>query len=181
MPAQIRTRGFRYDPVTIALHWLVAAVVIFQWAGGRTIDWFPKGPLKIDARSAHLVAGLLLALVVVFRLYWKALRGERAPRSPDERFGAIARVAHWLLLVLVICLCGLGLLLEGLRGDSLFNVVRLPALGAFDPAARHLLANRITDWHGLAANLILVLAGLHASAAMVHHFALKDGVLRRML
>jgi cytochrome b561 len=27
----------------------------------------------------------------------------------------------------------------------------------------------------------LILAGLHAAAALVHHYILRDGVLRRML
>jgi cytochrome b561 len=31
------------------------------------------------------------------------------------------------------------------------------------------------------ANGLLILAGLHALAALVHHFLLKDNVLRRML
>ena len=39
----------------------------------------------------------------------------------------------------------------------------------------------ITHWHGLAANLLLGLVGLHAAAALFHHYILRDGVLGRML
>ena len=31
------------------------------------------------------------------------------------------------------------------------------------------------------ANTILILAGLHAAAALFHHYVLRDGVLHRML
>jgi cytochrome b561 len=51
---------------------------------------------------------------------------------------------------------------------------------AFDPANKA-LRHLIGDWHALAANAILILAGVHAAAALFHHFILRDGVLRRML
>jgi cytochrome b561 len=37
------------------------------------------------------------------------------------------------------------------------------------------------ELHGTAANIILIVAGLHAGEALVHHFLLRDHVLRRML
>jgi cytochrome b561 len=171
----------RYDPTTIGLHWLVAVAVILQWTGGQTIDWFPKGPLKIDARSVHIALGASLAGLLLLRLYWRAVRGRRLPPAQTGPLGLLAVGTHGALILNLLVLVGLGLLLAGLRGDSLFNLVKLPALGDLSPKARHLLTDRITDLHGLAANLILALAGFHAAAALVHHLFWKDGVLRRML
>jgi cytochrome b561 len=175
-----RLLGFRYDPTTIALHWLVAALVAAQWVGGRTIDWFPKGELRIDARSVHILVGAILAAAMALRVYWKLFRAAKAPAIPGDRLDAAARTAHWGLLLTVGAVAALGLILEGLRGDSLFNLTRLPALGPFSPPERHATANQITDWHALAANLLLIFAALHAGAALVHHFILRDDVLRRM-
>ena len=39
----------------------------------------------------------------------------------------------------------------------------------------------IHGWHELAANAILIVAGLHAAAALFHHYILRDATLRRML
>jgi cytochrome b561 len=39
----------------------------------------------------------------------------------------------------------------------------------------------IGGWHALAANAILVVAGVHAAAALFHHYILRDPTLRRML
>jgi cytochrome b561 len=42
----------------------------------------------------------------------------------------------------------------------------------------------LADWgdvHGFLGDAILVLAGLHAVAAIYHHVLLKDGVLKSML
>lgn len=175
------TSPTRYDPTTIALHWLVAIAVVLQWTGGHTIDWFPKGPLRIDARSVHIVLGASIAGLLLLRLYWRAIRGRRLPPAQTGPLGLLAVGTHWALILNLLVLVGLGLLLAGLRGDSLFNLMKLPALGDLEPKARHALANRITDLHGLAANLILALAGFHAAAALMHHLFWKDGVLRRML
>ena len=152
-----------------------------QWIGGNTIDWFPKGPLKIDARSVHIVVGLILAQVFALRLYWRLFRAPQRPILPTDRWAGLAVGMHWALLAVLAALLALGLILEGMRGDSLFNLAKLPALVGYTPAARHLIANQLTSLHALAANLILALAGLHAAAALVHHFMLKDGILRRMV
>ena len=37
------------------------------------------------------------------------------------------------------------------------------------------------SYHNTVALLIIILAGLHAAAALIHHYILKDGVLERML
>jgi cytochrome b561 len=74
----------------------------------------------------------------------------------------------------------LGLVTESLRGDSFFGLFKLPSYGDFSPEARHAVADQFAGYHNLAATVLLCLAGLHAGAALIHHFLLKDGVLRRM-
>lgn len=170
----------RYDPVTIALHWAVAAAVLLQWVGGQTIDDFPRGPLRVDARSTHLVVGVLLAVLLLVRLGWRTTRGTRLPAASQGWLGALARAVHGLLYLTLATLLGLGLISEGLRGDSLFGLVKLPAFGPFEGEQRHAIAEQFIGYHNLAATVLLCLAGLHAGAALIHHFLLKDNVLRRM-
>ncbi len=43
------------------------------------------------------------------------------------------------------------------------------------------LREAVEESHALAANTLLAIAFLRASAAFVHHFVWKDGVLRRIL
>jgi cytochrome b561 len=171
----------RYDRTTIALHWAVAVGVAVQWISGQTIDWWPRGPLKVDARSAHIVMGATLAGLLLWRLYWRAFRGERLPRAEGGVLGLLAVAVHWALLAGLAVLLGLGLYCAWLRGDSLFGLVRIPVLGDFAAKARHQLVEQVTNLHGLGANLILWLASFHAAAALAHHFYWKDGVLKRML
>lgn len=65
----------RYDTRTMLFHWLTAALVVLQWIGAKTIDWFPRGTLRVDARSVHITVGVLLALVLVARIVWRATGG----------------------------------------------------------------------------------------------------------
>lgn len=176
-----RNAGERYDRRTVAAHWIVAGLVVAQWVGGQTIDWFAKGGPRIDARSVHLVLGTLLAAALIFRVQWRLRRGRRFAVDWGSLDGGAAAIMHLALYAMLVAVVALGLFNEALRGDSLFNVAHLPKLGAYGKEARHLLSNRVTTWHGIAANLLLVLAGLHATAALVHHYVVRDGTLQRML
>ncbi len=171
----------RYDRRTIVAHWLVAGLVVAQWASGHTIDWFAKGVPRIDARSVHIVLGTLLAAALIYRVWWRVGRGRHFAVEARSIDGYAAVAMHAALYATLVTVVGLGVWNEALRGDSLFNLVSLPKLGAYAKEARHLLSNRVTTWHSLAANLILILAGLHATAALAHHYLLRDGTLQRML
>ena len=170
----------RYDSTTIALHWAVAVLVACQWISGQTIDWFAKGAPRVDARSVHLVIGSLLIAAMALRLWWRLGRGRKLSPANGGVWDVLARGLHALLYLVVGAVLVGGVGTELLRGDSLFGLVRLPSPGDMTAPARHALAERIGGLHGLGANTLLVLAGLHAAAALFHHYALKDGVLRRM-
>ena len=170
----------RYDARTIVLHWIVALLVVAQWASGHTVDWFAKGEPRVDARTVHVILGSLLAIALAARVVWRASNGTRLPRSRTLD-GTVSQAMHLTLYAALIGVVGLGIFNEMLRGDDMFGLGQLPKWGSWDKDARHLLSNRVTTWHGLGATLILILAGLHATAALVHHYVLRDDVLRRML
>lgn len=167
----------RYDGTTILLHWVTAVLVVEQWLGAQIIDWFPRGALRVDARSAHISLGVLLAVLLIGRVLWRASRGRRLPLADDGFLGLVAKVTHWGLYGLLAAMVLVGLALTWVRGDSLFDLFRIPA---FDPG-NHELADQIQEIHATIGWIILALAGIHAAAALFHHFVWRDGVLARML
>jgi cytochrome b561 len=171
------TQGLRYEPTTIALHWISALLVVVLWTIGQTVDVFPNGPLRIDYRSVHIVLGVALGAVLLARLGWRLTRRETLPPLDHGVLLAIARVTHWLLYALLIVAVGFGIANVWVRGDSIFNLFRIPA---YDPGNRALM-HLIGDRHALAANAVLIVAGVHAAAALFHHYILRDATLRRML
>lgn len=167
----------RYDGVSILLHWLTAVLVIILWTLGQTIDFFSKGVPRIDARSVHIVLGAALGVVLLVRVLWRATAGRKLPRADSSGLGVVARIAHYGLYLLVAATVALGVLNAWQRGDVLFNVFTIPKLVPGDLVLRRILA----ELHGDFADALVIVAGLHAAAALAHHYLLRDPVLRRML
>lgn len=167
----------RYDGTSILLHWVTAALVVILWTLGQTIDFFPKGAPKIDARSVHIVLGATLGIVLLARVVWRASAGRRLPLANSGWIGTVAKLVHYGLYVLVGVTVVLGIFNAWQRGDVLFNVYTIPKLFPGDLA----LKRTLEDLHGDFADIVLILAGLHAAAALAHHYLIRDSVLRRML
>jgi cytochrome b561 len=169
--------ALHYDRRTIALHWLTAALVVGLWLLGQGIDWFPKGTPRSLARSTHIALGALLALVLARRIWWRLAGGVRLPPAGSGALDTLATLTHTVLYILLVGTVLLGLANAWVRGDTLFMALKIPA---FDPG-NAALRESVEDLHSWAANIVLAVAGLHAAAALLHHFVWKDDVLRRML
>jgi cytochrome b561 len=167
----------RYDPTTMLFHWATALLVVGNWLGAQTIDWFPRGPLRVDARSVHITVGVLLTLLLLGRVVWRLTAGRRLPLADHGALNIVAKGTHYLLYALLFAMVGLGLVLTWSRGDSIFNLFSLPAL---DPGNKALV-DQVEGLHNTVGYCILALAGLHAAAALFHRFVWRDGVLARML
>lgn len=151
----------RYDARTIA----------------QVIDLFPAGSPRVAVRSTHIVLGLLLAAVLLARLAWRATRGRQLPTADQGPLHLVAKATHWTLYALLAAALALGVLTTWARGDNIFGLFRLPKLDPADPDLGHWLLGI----HGTAVTVLLGLAVVHAGTALLHHYAWKDGVLRRML
>ena len=167
----------RYDATTMFFHWATAILVITQWLGAQVIDWFPRGPLRVDARSVHITLGLSLAALVAARVVWRLTRGRRLPLADKGALNVVAKGTHWGLYALLAAMLLAGMFLTWTRGDSIFNLFSIPA---YDPADKA-LPDQVLEVHATIGWLILALAGLHAGAALVHRYLWHDGVLARML
>jgi cytochrome b561 len=166
-----------YDRTTVVLHWATAAVVLLLWIVGQTIDDFPKGLPRIGARTAHILFGAALAILLIGRIIWRLHGGRRLTPASPGMVGRVERSYHWLLYALLLATVSLGVANAWIRGDTLLGLFKIPSIAPGNKELKEL----VEDLHAYAANTVVIAAGLHALAALVHHFYLKDGVLRRML
>jgi cytochrome b561 len=170
-----------YAPAQKALHWLIFLLVIGLYGLTFGEDFFPGGDPGRDAVWwLHISFGLLLAAFVVLRVGMRLWRGApQMPSSMAEVEKKLAHAAHFLLYALLIAIPVLGIVLTWFRGDALtfFGLFTIPSPVAPDRE----VARSIREIHSVCANLILIVVGLHAVAALWHHFIRKDDVLRRML
>jgi cytochrome b561 len=164
----------RYGPAQIALHWLSALLIVGTWTIAQVIHDFPRD-LRPAVLAIHLAAGLLFGLVLILRLVIRA--ASRAPAAEPGLMGRLATLIHQALYALMAAAVVFGIANAWVHGNAIFG------FAAYLPAAP---TGRTIRWlfsnlHAAAANGVVIVAGVHAAAALFHHYILRDGVLRRML
>lgn len=164
-----------YDSRSIALHWATAFLVVAQWVGAHLIDDFPRGPARVDARSVHIVVGVLLLVIVIVRVTWRLTRGRQPEPTGPTAIRIVAPLVHWALYLLLGAVLVAGVLNVIGRGDSIFGLWKV-----WSPNDKA-LKGQVESIHELLANFVLILAGLHACAAALHGRLWGHGVLGRMI
>jgi len=165
-----------YDITTIVLHWLVALLVAALWIGAETLDWWPPGPLRGDARSLHILLGSLLGIIGGIRFVWRLSFGTPLPPVDTGLRAVVAKLTHQGMYVLLAAMVFVGMLVLWASGDSAFNMFDLPALSALD----HALTAQLRRVHGLIGWVIVAVVSLHVLAVLYHKFVLHDDTLARM-
>ena len=177
---QVQPRNDRFDAVTISMHWasllLLVAIFAAAWPGGNASSEAAADSLLLIHRSA----GVLLWALTLARLAWKYSLGRPAalPPTMGRAQRTMARANEYGLYGLLALQPITGFLQSALRGRP------FPLLGFTFPALveRHRGLTKIFHGtHEVGAWALLILIGLHAAAALFHHFVLRDGVLRAML
>ena len=175
--ASFRTR---YSPLGVALHWLTAVVVliafIYGMGGSETRVYAASNDFQ---RQLHETLGLLVLCLVLIRIAWRLAATTPEP-PPSPRWmtlaaGAVQLVMYCLLVALPVT-ATLGAWLEG-HSLTLLTGVRIGPL----LHESHGVGATIAKVHTWLGDAIMWLAGVHACAALFHHFVLKDGVLASML
>lgn len=130
-------------------------------------------------RQLHETLGLVVFVLAVLRVMWRLAAATPEP-PPAARWMTLAakgvQLAMYLLLFALPLTAATGAWLEGHPLTFLAGVHVGPLLVESHQAGATIA--RIHTWLGDA---ILWLAGLHALAALFHHFVLRDGVLASML
>lgn len=167
-----------YDNVAITLHWLTALLVVTQFAVAETWDWFAHDTRE-TMQSTHVSFGILLTVVIVARLIWRWIPGHQRSSVALGWMATASKGVHYLLYALLIVQAGLGWTIGWAAGKPihLFGLAIPGPIGALARPMRH----DIREVHSWIGWTIVIVALLHALAALYHHYALKDRVLGRML
>jgi cytochrome b561 len=177
----LRNSPERYGAVSLALHWLTAILVVAAWLLGTFDDVLPKGPARDAGLFAHITIGLAMLALLAIRLPWRLVDPPPAPESSTAGLWAqrVAHLTHWMLYALLAGVIIAGIVLQFARGRSL-PLFGLAEIASPWPADRA-FARSVKEVHEVLANALLVLAILHAAAALFHHWILRDRTLVRML
>ena len=169
----------RYGRLSIGLHWLMVLLIAAVYATIELRGNFPKGSEARELiKQWHFMLGLSVCALVWLRLIvrWRHPAPLAVASAKWEQ--QLAKLAHLALYGLMIGLPLLGWLILSAAGKPIpFFGLELPALVGPDKA----LAGDFKELHETIAVLGYWLIGLHAVAALFHHYVRRDDVLRRML
>ncbi len=180
----MRNSAKGYGAVAIALHWLVAVLVLAAWFTGELGDSMPRASHEVGL-FIHISLGLALFGTAFVRLGWRLFDPPPAlePSKLGGRFGAwagrVVEMVHLLTYALMFAIPVLGIVTQFARGFPLpvFGLFEIPSPWIGDRAFMH----NMKELHETLANGLMVIVGLHAAAALVHHYVLRDRTLLRMM
>ena len=177
-PRAIRP-SHRYTGVAIALHWLMAAMVLASLSVGLAMTRMPLSPLRLQLYNWHKWAGIVILTLAALRLLWRLRHRPPTLRPLPGWQLASARATHAALYILFFAVPLVGWAYSSAAGFPVvvFGVLALPD---WVPPDRE-LAQAIKPWHARLAWLLGALAALHALAALKHQFVDRDGLINRML
>ena len=170
----------RYTSVAIALHWLIAAVILGTFLLGQYMTSLQLSPAKLKLYSYHKWIGVTIFLLVLARLAWRlAHRPPAPPASMPAWQHSAAGIAHFFLYALTMAIPISGWLMSSASG---FQVVYLGMVPIPDVLAKNKeMAEQLKELHEALNWLMVLVVALHVAAALKHHLVDRDDVLRRML
>jgi cytochrome b561 len=171
----------RYSLPAIALHWLVAILIIAAFLLGLTMTNIPGiTPTKLKYFSWHKWVGVTIFGLACLRLLWRLTHTPPAyPDSMPRWQQNAAHGVHGLLYLLIFAIPVSGYFYSLAAGIPVvyLGIVPLPVFIGPDPELKALLK----EVH-YALNMVLLGAFcLHVLAALKHQLIDRDRTLQRML
>lgn len=167
-----------YTRTAVALHWLVAILVIGAFMLGVSMTDMPISPLRVRMYNWHKWVGVTVLALATLRLLWRLTHAAPAflPMPAWQRVAAHA--LHLALYALMF--------LQPISGWIYSNAVGYPIvyLGMFPLPTLVAKSKEIAAvWlqvHKACGGMIFIAVILHVLAALKHQFINRDGTLRRM-
>ena len=170
-----------YTDLAIILHWLLACLLVFQLCIGVFMVEIPKGPDSSRALwfNFHKSVGILLALLILFRLIWRLKNQPPAlPESMSRWKRFVSNANHFLLY-----LCMAVMPVTGIIG-SIFSKYPIKFFGISLPRIAEpdeIIKTFTSDLHQYFAYFFIFLISIHVIAALKHLVMDCDDIFERMM
>ncbi|AHG18866.1 cytochrome B [Chania multitudinisentens RB-25] len=168
----------RFAKSQIILHWLTLLMVILTYSAMLLSDWVPDDYFSL-VKELHFHFGLSVFVLMLFRLYLRqrhAVPPITPALAPWQALGST--MFHWLLYLLFLSLPILGVLTLAYGGKQWMLLGwQVPQWVTPDSGMRNL----VRSIHETLANSGYFIIGVHALAALYHHYLRGDDTLRRMM
>ena len=179
----IKNTDTSYGTIAKAFHWsmfvlLLGMVILGNYMHDLPADTPEQMGYKFGLYDYHKSFGVLILLLVIFRLVWRRINP--VPKMPDTMSridGLSAHAMHMLLYVIMFAQPLFGWLMSSYGGHPVkFFGLELPALADKDKA----MGDFFHEAHEITALILVVAFVVHVAAALFHHYVRKDDVMERM-
>lgn len=168
----------KYGSLTIGLHWVMLLLIVAVYALIELREFYPKGSdIREGMKTLHFMLGFTILAFIIVRIAARVF-GPAAPQiepAPSDITQLLAKALHLAMYVFMIAMPIGGWLILSAAGKPI--PFGLPALMLPDREFAHLLK----EAHEVMGNLGYALIGVHAVAALFHHYVMRDNTLRRIL
>ena len=165
----------QYSKRMVIVHWLTLVLLIAAWFLGHELDEARhEGRAALAGYVAHALAGVVILLLILMRLYFRSKDGIPAPMG-DTPMDKVAKGIHHLLHTVLIALPVSGVITlassDVRRAIQAWDAALLPR--KFGGIFAH-------DVHEMLVTALIVLVAVHVLGAFKHQFIMKDGLMERM-
>jgi len=141
-----------YGAVAKTLHWVVAAILVVQFAIGWLMPGVKRGMQPGLSTHTHISIGIVVLALILVRLFWRLTH-----RVPPLTGWFYASARGWAL--------------------SFFGLFPLAALVAQGSPT----GSATGEIHQVIVWVLLAVVAMHVAAALMHAFVYRDRVMQRML
>ncbi|WP_095589705.1 cytochrome b [Actibacterium ureilyticum] len=169
----------RFGPVTRALHWATALIVLAAIGVGYWLAYSEFSLALLKYYGLHKTLGITVLALTGLRLVWHRITAPPRPLPTGTAWkDRLAALVHKGFYVLLIAMPLSGWVAGSATGIDtvIFNRWTLPAIAPVDEGWEK--AGFII--HGLTAKLLVAAIALHLGGVLVRALLQRDGTLKRM-
>ncbi|MBA4284921.1 MAG: cytochrome b [Xanthomonadaceae bacterium] len=181
MPTTSSTSS-RYSGTAIALHWLIAVLILGGFLVGLYMTGLKLSPDKLKLYAWHKWSGMTVLALALLRIVWRSTHPAPSPLPGQPRWQLLAaQAAHLALYLLILAIPLSGWLYSSASGYPVvyFGIKALQLPDLVDKNKE--LAKTLKEVHELLNWTMAALVTVHAAAALKHQLIDRDGTLSRML
>lgn len=176
----IRDTSSGFGIISILFHWLGAIVTLTLFGVGYYLThggYYSPNALKIA--HFHYALGILLSGLIVVRILWRITSKTPASLTSNLAARITISMSKLLLYVLLLAILISGYFICTAEGQSIdvFGLFQVPSVMLLEIEQLNIasLSHKYLSW------VLVGIVGVHALAAITHHFFLKDRTLVRMI
>ena len=177
---KLRDNGLGFSPITIVLHWVVAALLFSTLGLGIAMAQASDDATRLALTQVQNLLGAALFLVSIYRFWARVTSYHPLPVGTPNPIEVIISRSVGIGMALAMVLLPIAAWLSRSAGGEALGLpggLAIPALIAPDAQVKHI----VDILFDVGATAFLAGLALHLFGAFKNHVLLKNDALKRML